>query len=321
MTIHKSKGLEFPICYFAGFFGKFNMSELKEKMIFDNQYGIILPKVEESYKDTILKTLLKVHTKQEEISERIRLLYVAVTRAKEKMILVIPEQEEIKEVRDIVPTYERAKYNSFLSIMKSIYSILLPYIKKVEVSCSKHYLDTTSIKMEQNLYLEKDRLQVTELSIKEEIQEEKKYSKESLKMIETEEQERMTYGIKIHELLEQIDFKNPKLEALEIEDSMKEKIKTFLSLEIIENNKEANIYKEYEFIYEKEEQVSHGIIDLLIELQDKIIIIDYKLKKIEDQAYHHQLNGYREVIKEKTKKPVECYLYSILDEKIKKIEE
>ena len=89
MTIHKSKGLEYPICYFAGFTSRFNMSELKEKIIFDNEYGLILPKVDGYYKDTILKILLKNRSKKEEISERIRLLYVAVTRAKEKMIIVM----------------------------------------------------------------------------------------------------------------------------------------------------------------------------------------------------------------------------------------
>ena len=66
MTIHKSKGLEFPICYFAGFSSKFNLMDLKEKIIFDNRYGFILPKVDGYYKDTILKTLLKYNTKLEE---------------------------------------------------------------------------------------------------------------------------------------------------------------------------------------------------------------------------------------------------------------
>ena len=87
MTIHKSKGLEFPICYFAGFSGKFNTQELKERIIYDNKYGLVVQKVDEYYKDTILKTLLKNSTKKEEISEKIRLLYVAVTRAKEKLTI------------------------------------------------------------------------------------------------------------------------------------------------------------------------------------------------------------------------------------------
>ena len=57
-------------------------------VIYDNRYGLVLPYVDDSYKDTIIKTLLKRYIKQEEISERIRLLYVALTRAKEKMIIV-----------------------------------------------------------------------------------------------------------------------------------------------------------------------------------------------------------------------------------------
>ena len=49
--------------------------------------------------------------------------------------------------------------------------------------------------------------------------------------------------------------------------------------------------------------------------------MDYKLKNIDDVAYNQQLNGYRKVIKEKTQKEVECYLYSIIDCKFRKVEE
>jgi ATP-dependent exoDNAse (exonuclease V) beta subunit len=66
---------------------------------------------------------------------------------------------------------------------------------------------------------------------------------------------------------------------------------------------------------------SHGIIDLLIERENKMIIVDYKLKNINDEAYDKQLNGYRKVIKEKTNKEVECYLYSIMDSTFRKVEE
>ena len=60
----------------------------------------------------------------EEVSEKLRLFYVALTRAKEKMIIVMPKCEEDNETLDLVPDYERDKYNSFLAIMKSIYSIV-----------------------------------------------------------------------------------------------------------------------------------------------------------------------------------------------------
>ena len=83
----------------------------------------------------------------------------------------------------------------------------------------------------------------------------------------------------------------------------------------------SNMYKEYEFLYQEDNTLSHGIIDLLIEQDDKMIIIDYKLKNIDDENYDKQLNGYRKYIKNKTKKEVECYLYSIIDENYRKVKD
>ena len=319
MTIHKSKGLEFPICYFAGFQDKFNMNELKEKIIYDNNYGLILPKVTNYYKDTILKVLLKNNTKKEEISERIRLLYVAVTRAKEKMIFVIPKIEEESEVIDIVPYYERIKYTKFLDIFKSIYSNIINYSKEVDIAATKDYLE--SKKETEEIEKEQDNLVIKEINIENDLIEEKHYSKESLHIVTKEEQELLDYGTKVHKVLEQIDFKNPKLELFNLNKRMEEKIQSFLNSEIIKKYIDSVFYKEYEFTYLEDNTHSHGIIDLLIETEDKMIIIDYKLKNIDDENYDKQLNGYRKYIKEKTKREVECYLYSIQDEIFRRVNE
>ena len=321
MTIHKSKGLEFPICYFAGFSGKFNTQELKEKIIYDNKYGLVIQKVDESYKDTILKTLLKNTTKKEEISEKIRLLYVAVTRAKEKMIIVMPEQEEASEVLDIVPIYERNKYNSFLSIAKSIFSTLLPFETKVNVPVNRNYQIVEGKSEENDLKLETDNLVVEENEYEETLIEETKFSKDSLHLITKEEQEVMDFGTKVHETLEQMDFTNPESSINHLDKHIREKIKLFLETDLIKENINSKLYKEYEFTYTDGTNHSHGIIDLLIEREDKLIIVDYKLKNIDDSAYDNQLNGYRKIIKEKTNKPVECYLYSIIDSTFRKVEE
>ena len=127
----------------------------------------------------------------------------------------------------------------------------------------------------------------------------------------------MKFGTYIHELLETIDFINPNL--TNIDNFYKEKIKNFLNQEILENIKEAKIYKEYEFIYESENNEYHGIIDLMLEYNDHIDIIDYKLKNIEEKEYFNQLNGYKNYIETKTNKKTNIYLYSILENKIKKI--
>ena len=317
MTIHKSKGLEFPICYYAGFSSRFNISELNERILFDNKYGIIIPKVDNYYKDTILKTLLKINTKKEEISERIRVLYVALTRAKEKMIIVMPELEEESEVFDLVPSFEREAYNSYLSIMKSIYSVLLPYIIKSDIKGTKDYLLT--IKNNSNdLVLDEDILQVNEISINTSKVEESHYSKESLHIITKEEKSLLEYGTKVHNILEEIDFNNYDESIIE-DEFIRNKISKFINNSIIKDNLNNKMYKEYEFIYKEDNSISHGIIDLLIECSNKMIIIDYKLKNIDDNNYIKQLNGYRKYIEEKTNKETYCYLYSIIDEEFKEI--
>ena len=58
----------------------------------------------------------------------------------------------------------------------------------------------------------------------------------------------------------------------------------------------------------------------MLEYQDHIDIIDYKLKHIDDTAYINQLNEYKNYIHNLTNKPVNTYLYSILDKKLTKLD-
>ena len=314
-TIHGSKGLEYPICYFAGFSYRFNQRELTEKILFDNKYGLVLQYVNEYYKDTIIKKLLKNQSKIEDIGERIRLLYVALTRAKEKLIIVIPEQQEPKEVFDVIPVYERSNYNSFLSIIKSIYSNIIPYIKKTDVIGTKDYEYGVEKKKIERI---NNNLEVNEINIETHEIEEKHYSKEKLHLTTKEEKEVMEFGTKVHEYLEELNFSNPNLDLIK-EHNIREKIKSFLESDLMKERLNNKMYKEYEFIYEEDNTKSHGIIDLLVDDKDKYIIIDYKLKSIDDELYDKQLNGYRKYIKEKTNKETYCYLYSIIDEKYREI--
>ena len=72
-------------------------------------------------------------------------------------------------------------------------------------------------------------------------------------------------------------------------------------------------------MYKDDNSIKHGIIDLLIECNEKMYIIDYKLKNIDSKEYIKQLEGYKNYIESKTNKVTECYLYSILDNKLQKI--
>ncbi len=155
------------------------------------------------------------------------------------------------------------------------------------------------------------------IKIESNIEEEKHFSKEINKLITKEERNNMEFGTKMHYILELIDFKKPNLEK--IDNFYKEKINNFLKQDILKNIKEANIYKEYEFIQETEEESYHGIIDLMLEYNDHIDIIDYKLKNIEDTSYINQLNGYKKYIENKFNKKTKIYLYSILENRVEEV--
>ena len=78
-----------------------------------------------------------------------------------------------------------------------------------------------------------------------------------------------------------------------------------------------NTYKEYEFLYEEDNNQYHGIIDLMFEYENYFDIIDYKLSNIDDENYINQLNGYKKYIESITNKKVNIYLYSILKNEIR----
>lgn len=322
MTIHKSKGLEFPICYFSGLYKGFNIRDLKEKFMYDSKYGMILPFFKEGLQETILKELTKNKYLEEEIAEKIRLFYVALTRAKEKIIFVLPKKEEKqsrKNENGVVLDTIRKKYRSFQDILYSIKKELAPYIKELEVETlglTKNYLfQKESILAEEEL----DPFYVEELNVETKEKKQNVFSTEPQELVSTTIVENMKLGIKIHEILEYIDFLNPEYDCIE-NAFIQKKVRFFLESPILSNKDQANIYKEYEFMYQKNDTEYHGIIDLLLEYEDHIDIIDYKLSNITEDKYITQLKGYQSYIEELTKKPVHLYLYSIFQEQIKEIQ-
>ena len=311
MTIHKSKGLEFNICYFASLYSKFNKSDLKERFLFDNKYGFITPIFDNGIRSTIYKELLKRKYLIDEISEKIRLFYVALTRAKEKMIMVMPQS--FNEIDNSL--FGKLKYNSFLDMISSIVDNLKPYFKHIDlekINLSKNY---NFIK--QNNYKEKigvvdEKIKINDIIITSIENEDKHFSKISNKLYSSDEYKNTKFGTLIHSIFENIDFDNPQYNLLD--PFIASKIKKFIETNILKDS--VNLYKEYEFMYEEDNVTYHGIIDLLIEYKDCFKIVDYKLKNVADEAYINQLNGYKKYIENLTGKKVYTYLYSIIDEKL-----
>ena len=314
MTIHASKGLEFNICYYPLLYKTFNLKDLNEKFLFDNDYGIITPYFKEGIGKTILKHLLKNKYIEAEISEKIRLFYVALTRAKEKMILVA-DTNNSKEI------IEKHDFRSFLDMLAYLNKDINPYKKEInyENIVSHEYNLSKKILKFDNLDINNDKIITKELVIDNKLEEKKTFSKSNIHFITKEEDKNLKIGTYLHYLLENIDFKNPNIESYNLDKFYQQKLNNFFKLDILKNIKQANIYKEYEFIDIDANIKKHGIIDLMIEYDDYIDIIDYKFHNIDDEHYVEQLKGYRKFIEEKTNKKVNTYLYSIMDEKLKEI--
>ena len=309
MTIHASKGLEFGVCYYGELYNRFNNSDAISKYSYDNKYGIILPYKDKFLYNTIYHNLSYRNYVMENISERIRLFYVALTRAKEKMIFILPSntKEDNKSIGDIIDNSIRGKYNSFASIMYSLESITKDYYKNIDINdinLSKDYNMISNNNYKEHLKLINDKIEVNTTCIPSSIKENKTFSKKDIHIVTKEEEDKLLYGRLVHELFECTDFNN--LDNLS--DNNKKIIERFLEKVDISH---ANIYKEYEFIYDEDNTTYHGIIDLMLEYQDNIKIIDYKLKNINDEAYIKQLNGYKDYIEKLFNKKTSIYLYSI----------
>ncbi len=100
MSIHKSKGLEFPVVFLANTSKKFNMKDISKELLTDVDKGIGLqcidPDKRLKYK-SIRKSIIANKMKMDTLGEELRILYVALTRAKEKLIMTVPVDSFEKE--------------------------------------------------------------------------------------------------------------------------------------------------------------------------------------------------------------------------------
>ena len=138
MSIHKSKGLEFPICIVADLDKRFNSEDLREPVLYDRELGfgcdffdserlIVYP--------TAAKTAITQKMKRRAIAEEMRVLYVAMTRAQEKLILIGTcgdIDDKLKKIKASAVgnsgyfTLKSSSYLDFLLRGFKIYTVVMP---------------------------------------------------------------------------------------------------------------------------------------------------------------------------------------------------
>ncbi|WP_462408935.1 helicase-exonuclease AddAB subunit AddA [Neobacillus sp. Marseille-QA0830] len=127
MTIHSSKGLEFPVVFMAGMARNFNMMDMKKPYMLDKDFGFAAKYVNIEKRITypsLPQIAFKRKKKMEMLAEEMRVLYVAMTRAKEKLYLTASLKDAAKHMEDwldaarhpdwLLPDYKRASATSYI---------------------------------------------------------------------------------------------------------------------------------------------------------------------------------------------------------------
>ena len=131
MSIHKSKGLEFPIVFLASSSSQFNLMDLNKDILLDQELGLGVKYIDYDMQvkyDTLTKLALRNKELNSVYSEEMRILYVALTRAKEKLYITGIKKDFSKEKENI-------------ENMLSIYNKLEGKINPILVKKYKTYLD------------------------------------------------------------------------------------------------------------------------------------------------------------------------------------
>ena len=306
MTNHKSKGLEWPIVFLTDISQPLNVkpNEIEELGKFTKASGIYFKRYGSEQLKSFYEPYMKLIDRYEESSEYIRIFYVALTRARESLFMVCDEDKLYKVSSPIT------KDRNILNLYK---------LSNVSLKEEKgNYKDNTL--QGYNLVIDFDDKNPEIVEFCNDFEE--KISRTASHAVDKNEindelQSKLDLGIKLHEYMEIVDFKNPDISFIE-DSKIKNIVSKVLSLDVFKNCLNADFvdaYKEYEFIDDN----LHGFVDLFLLFEDRIEIIDYKLKNIDKEDYKNQLKTYKDYLQKTFKKPCRTYLISLLDTKMEEI--
>lgn len=162
MSIHKSKGLEFPVVFVSNLSKRFNYMDINQKLVLHQDYYFGLDNIDYINREktpTLQKKFLQEQLKIEMLQEELRVLYVALTRAKEKLILTATVKDLMKFIKKPFGSVAyREKGLSYLTMMraKSFLEWILPAL--INERCTDKIFEDYGMEKEGNIsYIEEER--------------------------------------------------------------------------------------------------------------------------------------------------------------------
>lgn len=150
ITVHHSKGLEYPVCFLCGTSGQFNKNDFKDSMLFEYSTGVAMKladgtgfaRINTPMREAIISKLLTT-----QIEEEMRVLYVALTRAREKLFVTGSSTKSADEL--LAAASARRAYSGKHTLMKCRSSLdwILTALSGIDVSslCEIEFIDPTAI--------------------------------------------------------------------------------------------------------------------------------------------------------------------------------
>lgn len=341
MTIHASKGLEFPVVIVAGLERNMNDEEEYGDIIFSREKGFAFKGFfdgDRTKTETIERAVIKEQMRLDRIKEELRLFYVATTRATYSLHLTV--EGDIKERKEIfsgadkfidyVPnglmtTIHNPQELAFLELKQSAQKVIVgqsdekvkEQLKNI-FAYSYPYMDDTTLPLKMGVtsaISNDDNEGIVHLLFDEPTPDKEK-------------------GIIAHAIMENMDFNSQDdiymqttkmqekgiLSKQDIDKINLDRLNKVLKNEAFKLIKDYNLYREHEFFVSapanmikqtssKEQVVLQGIIDLLAIKNDKAIIIDYKYSSLDAKSlkakYHKQLELYAYALKKILNKDIQ----------------
>jgi len=299
INIHKSKGLEYPIVYLSGLYKRFNQQDMRTSFFVSPLYGLSFPSCENKSSLSFISYLIKQHSAQEDFEEKLRLFYVATTRARERLIFLSPISEKPFHLANL---RQANSFNDFLN-----------YTGIAEKQGVNYVLKKTTITPKTMQNADKT-MEIKEISLPSILINKGRASHAVEQNIDSS---LLEFGEELHRLLEALDYENKDLSFIK-NPLLQRCAYHVLNSSLFKDVK--NDQLRHEFAFFDEIHHIHGIIDCLIITDQDIKIIDFKLKNIDDEKYQTQLRTYRDYLKTITALPIHLYLLSAMTGEEKEID-
>ncbi len=344
-TIHKSKGLEYPVVILYNSSKTFSYLRENDSINFNSDMGLGMDYFDISNRIKmygLVKYAINLKNLDKGYKEELRLLYVAMTRAKNKLIITGQYSPKIFENKQInKSSYAQMLLSCFIENLKegnnSFDNCEINFYNDIEILDNPQDKTETVVEWinKDFVYSEKNKFNIclknTVTGLNSELSQTKQFStKQWLNPITqySSDEDKVEIGIHYHSALEKLDYTKAYEKNTDFEDidykyiEMAHNVISKLTKQAINIKKEAEfmMYVPYNEIVDSEindKVLVQGVVDLIIENKDSITIIDYKFSRLNvmilKEKYLEQLALYKKAVESAFNKKVDhVFIYSIM---------